>query len=77
MKTIGLIGGTTWHSTIEYYRIINENVMKRLSGLHSAHCIIYSVDYYEFIFQNLKNWKKISESFNKIAKKLEISGILE
>ncbi len=45
MKTIGLIGGMSWESSLEYYRIINEAVRERLGGLHSAKCLMYSVDF--------------------------------
>ncbi|MDF1996618.1 aspartate/glutamate racemase family protein [Peribacillus frigoritolerans] len=45
MKTIGLIGGMSWESSLEYYRIINEEVKAKLGGLHSAKCILYSVDF--------------------------------
>jgi aspartate racemase len=47
MKTIGLIGGMSWESSIEYYRIINEVVRRRLGGLHSAKCLMYSFDFEE------------------------------
>ncbi|WAT01468.1 aspartate/glutamate racemase family protein [Rouxiella chamberiensis] len=47
MKTLGLIGGMSWESTIPYYRIINEQVKQALGGLHSAKMILYSVDFYE------------------------------
>lgn len=47
MKTIGLIGGMSWESSLEYYRIINEEVKAKLGGLHSAKCILYSVDFEE------------------------------
>jgi len=43
MKTIGLIGGMSWESTVEYYRLINEEVKSRLGGFHSAKCLLYSV----------------------------------
>ena len=45
MKTIGLIGGTSWESTLEYYRLLNEDVKRRLGGLHSAKILMYSVDF--------------------------------
>ncbi|GAG53292.1 unnamed protein product, partial [marine sediment metagenome] len=45
MKTIGLIGGMSWESSSEYYRIINETIKEKLGGLHSAKCILYSVDF--------------------------------
>lgn len=74
MKTIGLIGGTTWLSTIEYYRIINETVKEKLGGAHSAHCILYSVDFDEFVVQREGKWDEIACSFIDIAKRLEQSG---
>ncbi len=45
MKTIGMIGGMSWESTLEYYRALNEIVIKRLGGLHSAKTVIYTVDF--------------------------------
>ena len=45
MKTIGLIGGMSWESSLTYYRLINEQVKARLGGLHSARLILYSVDF--------------------------------
>jgi len=74
MKIIGLIGGTTWVSTLEYYKIINETIKEKLGGLHSAHCILYSVDFDEFISKHEGNWKEITSSFISIAKKLEQVG---
>ena len=47
MKTIGLIGGMSWESSIEYYRIINETVRKKLGGLHSARSLMVTVDFAE------------------------------
>ena len=74
MKTIGLIGGTTWVSTIEYYRIINETIKEKLGGAHSAHLILYSVDFDDFIIKREGKWDEIAYSFIDIAKKLEQSG---
>lgn len=74
MKTIGLIGGTTWHSTVEYYKIINETVNKKLGGKHSARCILYSIDFEEVMVKNWENWDEITKSFKNIAKKLEEAG---
>jgi aspartate racemase len=54
MKTIGLIGGTGWPSTLEYYRIINEETNKRLGGLNSARCILYSFNYEDINQCNLR-----------------------
>lgn len=47
MKVIGLIGGMSWNSTLEYYRIINESFARRLGGLHSARLVLYSLDFDE------------------------------
>lgn len=47
MKTIGLIGGLTWHSTLEYYRLINEFTQERLGALHSARILLASVNFEE------------------------------
>ncbi len=47
MKTIGLLGGMSWESTLEYYRIINQEVKARRGGLHSARCLLHSVDFAE------------------------------
>jgi len=55
LKTIGLIGGTGWVSTVEYYRIINEETNKRLGGLEAAKCILYSLNYGEIDSFNKKN----------------------
>lgn len=59
MKTIGLIGGMSWESTVTYYRIINETIKDRLGGLHSAKCILYSVDFDEIErYQSSGEWGK-------------------
>lgn len=47
MKTLGLIGGMSWESTVPYYRPINERVQQRLGGLHSAKLILHSVDFHD------------------------------
>ncbi len=75
MKTLGLIGGTTWHSTIEYYRAINQLVGARLGGHHSARLLLYSVD-----FEEVKppsdpdGWPRIAASLSDIARRLEGAG---
>lgn len=59
MKTIGLIGGMSWESTIPYYRIINEEVKNKLGGLHSAKIILYSVEFDEIEkCQSNNEWEK-------------------
>jgi len=74
MKTIGLIGGTTWISTIEYYRIINTTIKNTIGKTHSARCILYSIDFEETIQEQLEDWNAISDSFIEIAQKLERAG---
>jgi aspartate racemase len=75
MKTIGLIGGMSWESSIEYYRIINETAKARLGGLHSAKSIMYSVDFAEIeILQHQGKWAEAAEILIDVAKKLEKAG---
>ncbi|WP_369712127.1 aspartate/glutamate racemase family protein [Leptotrichia sp. HSP-342] len=75
MKTIGLIGGMSWESTITYYKIINETVKERLGGLHSAKCILYSVDFQEIEeCQANGNWGKSGEILGEAAYNLEKAG---
>jgi aspartate racemase len=60
IKTIGLIGGTSWLSTIDYYRIINQEVNRQLGGLHSAKLLLYSIDFDEFkTLADAGDWPKI------------------
>jgi aspartate racemase len=75
MKIIGLIGGMSWESSVEYYRIINEEVKKRLGGLHSAYSIMYSVDFAEIEkCQSKGDWEKAGDILANAAKSLEKSG---
>ena len=75
MKTIGLIGGMSWESTIPYYRIINEEVKNRLGGLHSAKIILYSVEFDEIErCQSSGDWKKSGDILGKAAQGLETAG---
>jgi len=75
MKTIGLIGGTGWVSTLEYYRLINTEVNRRLGGLNSARCILYSFDYSDIAALNQKNdHAGILQMVIDAAQKLEIAG---
>ena len=75
MKTIGLIGGMSWESTIPYYRIINETVNERLGGLHSAKIILYSVEFDEIEkCQASGEWDKSASILSDAAKKLELAG---
>ncbi|MEE4259205.1 MAG: amino acid racemase [Bacteroidales bacterium] len=75
MKTIGMIGGTGWVSTVEYYRLINEITNKRLGGLQFAKCILYSLNYGEIDAFNQGGDKKgVLLMVTEAAKKLEIAG---
>lgn len=75
MKTIGLIGGMSWESSVEYYRIINEEVKNRLGGLHSAKCILYSVDFEEIErYQTVGDWEKAGQLLADVAQSLEKAG---
>ena len=75
MKTIGLIGGMSWESSSEYYRILNEEVKQRLGGLHSAKCILFSVDFEEIeICQRNGEWGKAAQILTDAARSLELAG---
>ena len=75
MKTIGLIGGMSWESTVTYYQVINETVKKELGGLHSAKCILYSVDFDEIEkYQSAGEWNKSAEVLAQAASALERAG---
>ena len=75
MKTIGLIGGMSWESSLEYYRIINEQIKEKLGGLHSAKSLMYSVDFEEIEkLQHQGNWKEATKLMIDAAKRLEKGG---
>jgi len=75
LKTIGLIGGMSWQSSIEYYRLINQLVAARLGNLHSAKCLLYSVDFYEMErLQAEGDWQTAADLLAAIARKLELAG---
>ena len=75
MKTIGLIGGMSWESTIPYYRIINEEVKNRLGGLHSAKIVLYSVEFDEIEkCQSNNEWEKSGEILGNAARGIEAAG---
>ncbi|MGF2414381.1 aspartate/glutamate racemase family protein [Ferruginibacter sp.] len=75
MKTIGIIGGLTWHSTLDYYRLLNEMVNKRLGGAHAAKVILNSVDFAEIkVLTEAQDWEGIAVIICKAAKSLEIAG---
>jgi Aspartate racemase len=75
MRTVGLIGGTTWLSTMDYYRIINQEVNRQLGSVHSAKLILYSIDFDEFrTLSETGNWGKITEWFAGIAQQVQTLG---
>jgi aspartate racemase len=75
MKTIGLIGGMSWESSLEYYRIINETVKEKLGGLHSADCLMYSFDFQVIEkLQHQGDWEGLTELMIEAAQKLERGG---
>ena len=75
MKTLGLIGGTTWVSTVDYYRLINQQVNKKLGGLSSAKMLLYSVNFAEFNPPTDPNeWGELTGKFTAISKNLEKAG---
>jgi len=75
MRTIGLIGGMSWESSVEYYRLINEGVRERLGGLHSAKCVLYSVDFAEVeALQHQGNWAAATRLMVDAARRVERGG---
>jgi aspartate racemase len=75
MKTIGLIGGISWESTLPYYRIINETVRDRLGSLHSAGILLHSVDFNEIArLQHAGEWRAAGVILARIATNLERAG---
>lgn len=75
MKTIGLIGGLSWQSSLEYYRIINEIVRERLGGLHSARIVMHSFDLAEMAaVQEEADWETVARLIISAAQKLEAAG---
>jgi len=75
MKTIGLIGGMSWESSIEYYRIINETVRERLGGLHSAKSVMVSVDFAEIeTLQHAGDWPQLTQRMIDAARQVQAGG---
>ncbi|MCF8149679.1 MAG: aspartate/glutamate racemase family protein [Sulfuritalea sp.] len=75
MKTIGLIGGMSWESTVTYYRLINEAVKQCLGGLHSARLVLYSVDFHEIErLQHEGRWAAAGAQLAAAARALEVAG---
>ena len=75
MKTIGLIGGMSWESTVPYYRVINETVRERLGGFHSAKLVLYSFDFHEIEqMQSSGAWDESGRMLAQAARSLEAAG---
>ncbi|ELQ6227100.1 aspartate/glutamate racemase [Cronobacter turicensis] len=75
MKTVGLLGGMSWESTIPYYRLINEGVRERLGGLHSAQLLLHSVDFHDIeACQASGEWDKAGDMLAQAALGLERAG---
>ncbi len=75
MKTIGLLGGMSWESSLEYYRIINEETKRRLGGLHSAECLLWSFDFAEIeALQMAGDWDGAAGRMVAAAQSLERGG---
>ena len=75
MKTIGLIGGLSWESSAEYYRIINQAAQQRLGGLHSARCLMYSFDFGEIeALQAAGDWAAATARMVDAAERLARGG---
>jgi len=75
MKTLGLIGGMSWESTVSYYQFINRGVNHQLGGLHSAKLCLYSVDFADIArYQHDGNWKGAADILINAAKSLEAMG---
>jgi aspartate racemase len=75
MKKIGMIGGMSWESSIEYYRLINLKVREALGGLHSAECVMYSFDFADIeLLQSSGKWDESARLMLETARKLEGAG---
>lgn len=75
MKTIGLLGGMSWESTIPYYRLINEGIKQQLGGLHSAKILLHSVDFHEIeLCQSRGDWQRAGEILAQAAVGLKQAG---
>jgi len=75
MKTIGMLGGMSWESTISYYKLLNEGVKANLGGLHSAKICLYSVDFDEIEkLQHQGNWQATSDILVNAAQSIEAGG---
>lgn len=75
MKTIGLLGGMSWESSAEYYRLINEETRSRLGGTHSAECVLYSFDFHRIeALQEAGEWDAAQHELEAAARGLVAAG---
>lgn len=75
MKTIGLIGGLSWESSVSYYQYINQYVKNQFGGLHSAKCLLYSFDFQEIVnLQKEGNWTEATKRMVEAGQKLKAGG---
>lgn len=75
MKTIGMLGGMSWQSTLEYYRMLNQDVQRRLGGLHSARCVLVSMEFHA-LEQRMQqdDWDGIRDELVNAGKQLQSAG---
>lgn len=75
MRTIGILGGMSWESTLEYYRLLNQGVARRLGGLHSAPLLLHSFDFAQIaVMQSAGDWSGLGELLGEAAKGLARAG---
>ncbi len=75
MRTIGLIGGMTWHSTADYYKLLNEEVQRRLGGVSSARCVLYSLEFSEVeVLQDAGDWTRLNALMADAARRIQAAG---
>jgi len=75
MKTIGMIGGMSWESSLEYYRIVNETIKEELGGFHSAKCVLYSVNFEEVEkLQHQGDWESLTRLMIDAAQRVKKAG---
>jgi aspartate racemase len=75
MKTVGMIGGMSWESSLEYYRIMNQAVKEKLGGFHSAQCILYSVDFDDVEkLQHRGDWESLTRLMIEAAQRVKKAG---
>ena len=75
MKTIGMIGGMSWESSVEYYKLVNEGIHHVLGGVHSAKCVMVSVDFAEIeVLQTQARWEEATQMMVEAARQVEAAG---